>query len=69
MKELAYSYIEFGEEYWWAFLIIWLLWIIVAHIPNFIDFHYADIIIPIIYPSGNLGYIEIVCSFQYDINR
>lgn len=48
MKELAYSYIEFGEEYWWAFLIIWLLWIIVAHIPNFIDFHYADIIIPII---------------------
>lgn len=45
MKELAYSYIEFGEEYWWAFLIIWLLWIIVAHIPNFIDFHYADIII------------------------
>ena len=46
MKELAYSYIEFGEEYWWAFLIIWLLWIIVAHIPNFIDFHYADIIIP-----------------------
>ena len=61
MKELAYSYIEFGEEYWWAFLIIWLLWIIVAHIPNFIDFPY--------YPSGNLGYIEIVCSFQYDINR
>ena len=46
MKELAYSYIEFGEEYWWAFLIIWFLWIIVAHIPNFIDFHYADIIIP-----------------------
>ncbi|GFH88501.1 hypothetical protein [Bacteroides acidifaciens] len=48
MKEFAYSYIELGEQYRWAFLIIWLLWIIVAHIPNFIDFHNADIIIPII---------------------
>lgn len=36
----------FGLQYWWAFLIIWLLWIIVAHIPNFIEFHYTDIYIP-----------------------
>lgn len=34
------------ESYWWAFIIIWLLWIIVAHIPNFIDFHWTDIWIP-----------------------
>ena len=31
----------FGLQYWWAFLIIWLLWIIVAHIPNGPDHHYG----------------------------
>ena len=38
----------FGLQYWWAFLIIWLLWIIVAHIPNGPDHHYLDIYVPII---------------------
>ena len=26
----------FGLQYWWAFLIIWLLWIIVAHRRTFL---------------------------------
>ena len=38
----------FGLQYWWAFLIIWLLWIIVAHIPNGPDHHYLDIYVPFI---------------------
>ena len=42
----------FGLQYWWAFLIIWLLWIIVAHIPNGPDHHYLDIYIPIICIMG-----------------
>ncbi len=46
MKELVYLYIRIGEQYWWAFLIIWLLLILVAHIPNFVDFRYLDLKIP-----------------------
>ncbi|WP_276867804.1 hypothetical protein [Bacteroides heparinolyticus] len=46
MKNFIDAYIAFGEHYWWAFLIIWLLLIIVAHIPNFVDFHYIDLILP-----------------------
>ena len=63
MKELVYCYIEIGEQYWWAFLIIWLLWIIVAHIPNFIDFHYLDIKIPIILLTlwGILKILVVTC--------
>ena len=62
MKELAYSYIEFGEEYWWASVDYRSSHSQLYRFP-LCGHHYPY------YPSGNLGYIEIVCSFQYDINR
>lgn len=46
MEKIMDVYTTFGENYWWVFIIIWLLWIIVAHIPNFVDFHYVDLILP-----------------------
>ncbi len=46
MKDIVYDYMAFGENYWWAFLIAWLLLIIVARIPNFVDFRKLDLIIP-----------------------
>lgn len=39
-------YLNFVASYWWAMLIICLLLVIVAHIPNFVDFHYIDLYIP-----------------------
>ncbi|AVM52765.1 hypothetical protein JN06_01181 [Bacteroides zoogleoformans] len=46
MKDIIYNYMTFGEDYWWEFFIVWLLLIIVARIPNFINFHKMDLIIP-----------------------
>lgn len=48
MKEFINWYIEAGEQYWWAFAIISLLVVIIAHIPNVKDFHYWDLKIPAI---------------------
>lgn len=48
MKEFINWYIGVGEQYWWAFAIISLLVIIIAHIPNVKDFHYWDLKIPTI---------------------
>lgn len=48
MKVFINGYVSVGEQYWWAFLIIFLLIIIIAHIPNVKDFRYLDLIIPAI---------------------
>ena len=63
MKELAYSYIEFGEEYWWAFLIIWLLWIIVAHNNNNKYLNKEDKKITSIH-IGILGILKLLVAFS-----
>ena len=46
MKDIVYAYMTFGEDYWWAFLIVWLLLIIVAWIPDFVNFRKTALIIP-----------------------
>lgn len=48
MKDFIIKYVSTGEDYWWAFIIIFLLVIIIAHIPNVKDFRYWDIKIPVI---------------------
>ncbi len=46
MKDIVYAYMTFGEDYWWAFLIVWLLLIIMTWIPDFVNFRKTALIIP-----------------------
>lgn len=56
-------YVSFFEAYWWAIAIIFLLIVIIAHIPNMIDFRYWDIKIPVILFSA-WGVFELLLCFN-----
>lgn len=63
MKDIILWYVALFENYWWALIIISLLVVIIAHIPNVKDFHYWDIIVPTIL-FGIWGIFELIIYFN-----